>query len=111
MAQFAMWSQSTVITLSPGEVHTYRLPTMTPGIFHLTAMELPGASNMPHTLANGPTPAAPKPQAQPILRNGPALTNIPGTIATNVISTGGGIGGIGGVGTGTVGGGPGGSGP
>src|SRR5437016_544707 len=47
--RFAVRTQSTTISLKPGEVRTYRLPTMTPGVMHITAsrVSLPTGPNKP----------------------------------------------------------------
>lgn len=96
MPEYAYLSASTIITMSPGDVQMYRLPTMTPGEFHLYSIQqdvqqlLPPPTTPPQTspLGTGGSPIQPVTAARTVqtgagasaggLRVGPALQAPPG---------------------------------
>ena len=83
MTQYAYWSRSTQVSLRPGDLLTYRLPTMMPGEFLLKSslqIILPGTAQ-PSPPGLGGTPGQP-PMPRQVLRSGPALQGIDGIRAS-----------------------------
>jgi phospholipase C len=76
MTQYAFLAPSTTITLLPGDVQTYLLPTMMPGEFHLYSNQVGLGGLSPGQLGSGGTPM-PAPVLRPA-NEGPAQ---PGGIA------------------------------
>jgi phospholipase C len=64
MTDYAYRSLARQITITPGEVQTYRLPTMMPGVFHLVATRWtlpPGHHLTPHSAPALPAPNSASP--------------------------------------------------